>query len=58
VFTLAGTCNRDSQLIEAAARNLMRRFGEDASRQADICIKELEERGEAAGLDFGGALAL
>ncbi len=38
--------------IDAAARNLVRRFGEDALRQADIRIKELQEHGEAAGLDF------
>lgn len=38
--------------IEAAARNLVRRFGEDALRQADIRITELEEHGEAAVLEF------
>ncbi len=38
--------------IEAAARNLVRRFAEDAPRQADIRIKELEQRGEVESLEF------
>ncbi|MDP6876502.1 MAG: hypothetical protein QF521_23545 [Alphaproteobacteria bacterium] len=42
----------DKSQIEAAARNLMRRFGDDALRQADIRIAELEQHGEAEGLKF------
>ncbi|MDA1097602.1 MAG: hypothetical protein O2967_01350 [Proteobacteria bacterium] len=42
--------------IEAAARNLLRRFGDDALRQADIRVKELHDHGEAAGLNFWQAV--
>ena len=42
----------DKSQIEAAARNLVRRFGEDASHQADIRIAELEQHGEADSLEF------
>ncbi len=38
--------------IDAAARNLVRRFGEDASHQADIRIAELEQHGKADSLEF------
>lgn len=42
---------KESQ-IEAAARNLVRRFGEDAPHQAEIRIAELKQHGEAESLEF------
>ena len=42
----------DNSQIEAAARNLVHRFGADALREADIRISELEQHGKAEGLEF------
>lgn len=42
----------DKLQIDAAAENLVRRFGKDALRQADIRIRELEQHGKADSLEF------
>lgn len=42
----------DQSEIEAAARNLVSRFGEDAAHQADVRIAELQQHGETEGLAF------
>ena len=38
--------------IEAAARNLARRFGENASNEADLRVQEMEQRGQAEAVGF------
>jgi len=38
--------------IEAAARNLARRFGENAPSEADLRVKEMEQLGQMEAVGF------
>lgn len=42
--------------IEAAARNLLRRYGGDALREADLRVRELEQHSQTQATEFWQAV--